>query len=61
MDDLKIGEKVKIKDTNIIGVIVQVGAKGLVRVSSSNLSAFDRTVYDPKELEKEKMEGNYEI
>lgn len=54
---MKIKSKVKIKDTDMIAVITQIGPKGLCMLSSDEFSIFDRTVYGPWELEEIKEEA----
>lgn len=49
---MKIGDIVRIKNTDIIGKIIAIGKHGLILISSDNLRAFDRTVYYPEELEE---------
>lgn len=48
-----IGNRVGVKDSSIIGKVVQIGDKGLIRINiSSEHSPFDRTVYNSSELHK---------
>lgn len=50
---LRVGEKVKIKDTNMIGTVIRHGGQGLYNLDiTTPHSAFDRTVYGEWELEK---------
>lgn len=50
---LRVGDKVSIKDTNMIGSVVRVGGQGLYSLNILTAhSAFDRTVYGEWELEK---------
>lgn len=50
---LRVGDEVKIKNTDMSGVINRVGAMGLYAVTiKTEHSAFDRTVYGTWELEK---------
>lgn len=49
---MDIGNIVKVRNTDIVGKIVAVGPKGLIKISSENLCAFDRNVYSPEELEE---------
>lgn len=50
---LRVGDRVSIKDTDMIGSVVRVGGQGLYNlVIDTPHSAFDRTVYGEWELEK---------
>ena len=50
---LRVGEKVKVKDTDMIGTVIRHGGQGLYNLDiKTKHSAFDRTVYGEWELEK---------
>lgn len=50
---LRVGEKVKVKDTDMIGSVVRVGGQGLYNLDiETEHSVFDRTVFGYWELEK---------
>jgi len=50
---LRVGEKVKVKDTDMIGTVIRHGGQGLYNLDSeTEHSVFDRTVFGYWELEK---------
>jgi hypothetical protein len=54
---MNLKSKVKIKGTEIIAEVRQIGQHGLCLLSSNEFSIFDRTVYGPWELEEIKEEA----
>jgi hypothetical protein len=46
------GSTVKIKNTDKIATVIQIGIRGLLMLSSKDFHAFDRTVYGPWEVEE---------
>ena len=53
---MELGSTVKIKGTDIIAVVTQIGEHGLLMLDSDSLHAFDRSVYAPWEVEEMKEE-----
>lgn len=50
---LRVGEKVKVKDTDMIGTVIRHGGQGLYNLDiETEHSVFDRTVFGYWELEK---------
>lgn len=50
---LRVGEKVKVKDTDMIGTVTRHGGQGLYNLDiETEHSVFDRTVFGYWELEK---------
>jgi len=50
---LAIGDKVKIKDTDIESSVIAIGNRGLIKIELTlECSGFDRAVYSENELEK---------
>lgn len=50
---LSIGDKVRVKDSDIIGTVIRNGGQGLYNLDiESEHSVFDRTVFGYWELEK---------
>lgn len=50
---LSIGDKVRVKDSDIVGTVIRHGGRGLYNLDlESEHSAFDRTVFGCWELEK---------
>lgn len=50
---LRVGDRVKVKDTDITGIIIRHGGQGLYNLDlETEHSVFDRTVFGYWELEK---------